>query len=666
MNELHKESSPYLFQHANNPIYWKAFSKSTLEKAKSENKLLIISIGYSTCHWCHVMEHESFNDLDVAKIMNTHFISIKVDREEQPDIDSFYMKAVQLMTKQGGWPLNVVCLPDGKPIWGGTYFNKNTWVESLNQLHSLYKNNPNQVYDFADKLHDGISLISKAPNSLEKAATFDLDKIIDIWKRSFDWEYGGYSKAPKFMMPNNLYYLQKLGVSSDDSTLLDYIDLTLTKLMYGGIFDTVHGGFFRYSVDFKWHISHFEKMLYDNAQLVSLYADAYKRTKNPLYEEGILKTLQFIEDEWNNSEGGYFCALDADSLTPQNQLKEGAYYVWTKDELETILSEDFQIFSEIFNINEFGHWENGEYVLIQKEPLEKIALKNHLEIEDLRVKKQQWEQLLKQHRDKRIKPLLDDKSLTAWNAMMAIAYIDSYTALNIESHLTKSLTILTFIEKKLWSEESGLFHTYKNGTAKISGYLDDYAWYINALLRTYEVTLDEGFILRAKNITDFTLDNFLDEKQGFFNYSMHKDSVFVPSIEIEDNVIPSPNSVMVHNLHKLGILFENQHYTNLCEKITDTVLQQVDYPSYYSNWLLMGLYLSEHSELSIVGQDALQYIQPIISNFIAHSFVVGSNKPSNIPYFKNKYVENQTLYYFCKNKSCFQPETKIDLLDIHL
>ena len=665
MNELHKESSPYLFQHANNPIHWKACSEATLNHAKKDDKLLVISIGYSTCHWCHVMENESFNDLEVAQLMNDHFTSIKVDREEQPDIDAFYMKAVQLMTKQGGWPLNVVCLPDGRPIWGGTYFNKETWMQSLNQLHNLYQNNPNQVYEFAEKLHEGISVLSKAPTD-DTESNFDLDKTIDLWKRSFDWEYGGYAKAPKFMMPNNLYYLQKLGVSTDDSTLLDYVDLTLTKMLYGGIFDTVQGGFFRYAVDFKWHIPHFEKMLYDNAQLISLYADAYKRTKNPLYKECILKSIAFIEDEWHNGEGGYFCALDADSLTAKKELKEGAFYVWTEAELKTLLRDDFTLFSQVFNINSFGHWEDEDYVLIQNQPLEKIAKKNHIALEHLQFKKQEWEKLLKQRRDKRNKPSLDDKSLTAWNAMLAIAYTDTYTALETEVYKQKAIDILTFIEQKLWDEEVGLFHTYKEGTAKIAGYLDDYAWYIAALIQVYDCTLDEAYLLKAKAIADMTLDYFLDETQGFFTYSKHKNTIFVPSIEVEDNVIPSPNSVMVHNLYKLGILFENQHYTALCEQITQTVLQHVDYPSYYSNWLLMDLYLNNRTELSIIGENALTENQAVRSCFIAHSLVTASKEDSVIPYFKSKYLKNETLFYLCKNKSCLQPTTNFDMFKTEL
>lgn len=262
MNLLHLESSPYLLQHANNPIYWKAWNKETLTRAEQEDKLIIISIGYSTCHWCHVMEKESFENQEVADIMNQHFISIKVDREELPHLDNFYMKAIQIMTKQGGWPLNVVCLPDGRPIWGGTYFKKEAWMDSLAQLHRLYIEKRDTVLDFATQLQEGISILSQAPIAQEESR-FNTDLVLENWKKSFDWEYGGYTRAPKFMMPTNLIYLQKKGVLHRDQQLLEYIDLTLTRMAWGGLFDTVEGGFSRYSVDHKWHIPHFEKMLYD-------------------------------------------------------------------------------------------------------------------------------------------------------------------------------------------------------------------------------------------------------------------------------------------------------------------------------------------------------------------------------------------------------------------
>ena len=315
MNELATETSPYLLQHAQNPVHWKAWNSKTLSLAKSQNKLLIVSTGYSACHWCHVMEHESFEDEAVAENMNRNYISIKVDREERPDIDAVYMKAVQLMTGRGGWPMNVICLPDGRPIWGGTYFPKKEWINSLDQLAELYETDPEKMLEYAVKLHDGIQSISliQKQNSATAISQTILQQLLPKWIKSFDTEFGGYGRAPKFMMPNNWQFLMRYGHQTQNQTLLDQVDLTLTKMAHGGLFDVLGGGFSRYSVDMKWHVPHFEKMLYDNGQLVSIYSDAYKRTKNPLYKEVIEKTLSFIERELTNKEGGFYSALDADS-----------------------------------------------------------------------------------------------------------------------------------------------------------------------------------------------------------------------------------------------------------------------------------------------------------------------------------------------------------------
>ncbi|MCB0443605.1 MAG: thioredoxin domain-containing protein, partial [Flavobacterium sp.] len=429
MNELNLESSPYLLQHANNPVHWKAWNSKSLAYAKENQKLILISIGYSACHWCHVMEHESFESEEVANTMNQHFVNIKVDREERPDIDAIYMKAVQLMTGRGGWPLNVVCLPDGKPVWGGTYFRKKDWIITLEQLQELFYSNPEKMIEYADKLHEGIEMLSLTN---EKSTDFDIaiiEPLIEKWQKSFDWEYGGYTRAPKFMMPTNYQFLLHYGHLTKNKKLISYVNLTLTKMAYGGLFDTIGGGFSRYSVDVKWHIPHFEKMAYDNGQLLSLYANAYKLTKNVLYKEIIEKTANFIEKEWLTEEGAFFSALDADSLTAENHLEEGAFYVWTKEELKNIIQDDFELFSETFNINEFGHWEHENYVLIQNKSLEEISEKNNLSIDELQLKKKKWEQLLYEKREKRPKPRLDDKCITSWNAILLKGFVDSHKAL---------------------------------------------------------------------------------------------------------------------------------------------------------------------------------------------------------------------------------------------
>jgi len=492
-NELQHETSPYLLQHANNPIHWKAWNAVSLATAKNENKLIIVSIGYSACHWCHVMEHESFEDDSVATVMNSGFISIKVDREERPDVDAVYMKAVQLMTKQGGWPLNVVCLPDGRPVWGGTYFKKDNWMDILGQLQNLYASTPERMIEYAEKLHQGIQIlgiVEKNPSE-EKVNPNNIKPLVEKWSKSFDWEFGGYARAPKFMMPNNYLFLQRYGHQTQSKELLEFVDLTLTRMAYGGLFDTIDGGFSRYSVDMRWHVPHFEKMLYDNGQLISLYSEAYKRTKNPLYKEVIEKTLTFTERELLNKDNAFNSALDADSINEIGELEEGAFYVWKKEQLQQLLKSDFEIFSKLFNVNDFGFWEHDNYVLIQSQPTETIASQFGLTENELLQKKKIWKQLLFIEREKRPKPRLDDKSLTSWNAIMLKGYIDAYKALGNEHYLDIAKKNAQFIIEKQWSPEGFLWHSYKNGKSTITGFLEDYAFVIEAFIALYQAILKE-------------------------------------------------------------------------------------------------------------------------------------------------------------------------------
>ena len=367
-NALVNETSPYLLQHAHNPVDWNAWNETTLEKAKTENKLILISVGYAACHWCHVMEHESFEDSIVAQVMNKSFINIKVDREERPDVDQVYMNAVQLMTGSGGWPLNVIALPDGRPVWGGTYFKKEQWMDALEQISKLYADNPEKLQDYADKLEEGIKSLDVVQLNTDEPV-FDkpfIQNAIKSWSKQFDKNQGGMNKAPKFMMPNNYHFLLRYAYQNNDTELLDFVNLTLKKMAYGGVFDQIGGGFSRYSVDAKWHIPHFEKMLYDNGQLVSLYTDAYLITKNEIYKDIVTETLKYIKQEMTTSNGAFYSSLDADSNTSEGELEEGAFYVWTKNELNTLLKEDFELFSDYYNVNNYGFWEHDNYVLIRK------------------------------------------------------------------------------------------------------------------------------------------------------------------------------------------------------------------------------------------------------------------------------------------------------------
>ncbi len=659
MNELHLETSPYLLQHANNPVHWKAWNSTSLAAAKEKNQLIIISIGYSACHWCHVMEHESFENEAVAAVMNAHFVNIKVDREERPDVDAVYMKAVQIMTGHGGWPLNIVALPDGRPVWGGTYFRTEEWTDTLEQLQKMYQLAPEKMIDYAEKLHQGIEAISIIQNEGQENSNQQLlvENLVAKWKKSFDWEFGGMARTPKFMMPNNYHFLLRYAHQNQDNELLDFVNLTLTKMAYGGVFDTVDGGFSRYSVDIKWHVPHFEKMLYDNGQLISLYSDAYKLTKNPFYKEIIEKSLDFVNKEWKTAEGSFYSALDADSLNDKEHLEEGAFYVWKINQLKGLIKEDFELFSQVFNINSFGLWEEENYVLIQNQSLEMIAELNHLSLTELATKKKNWEQLLYTEREKRAKPRLDDKCLTSWNAIMLKGFVDAYKALGDQEYLNSAIANANFINKKLWSQEGNLFHSYKNNTSSINGYLEDYCFVIAAFIALYEVTLEEKWLHDAKQLTHYTLEHFYDVEQAFFRFTSDKDDALISvHYETEDNVIPASNSVMAKNLNQLGIYFNNSYYEKISQQMLAILLPNIDYPSAYSNWLDLSLTLSEQNrELAICGPDATEMNTIITGLYLPNVIVAGTKKSSQLPFLKDRFTSEKNLFYVCQNKTCQLP-----------
>ena len=664
MNELLQETSPYLLQHANNPVHWKAWNDQSLSEAKSQNKLIIVSTGYSACHWCHVMEHESFENHEVAQTMNESYISIKVDREERPDIDAVYMKAVQLMTGRGGWPMNVICLPDGRPVWGGTYFPRKEWIASLEQLADLYQSDPQKMIEYAEKLHGGIESISVIQNehSEEKLSQQLIEPLVTKWMKSFDPDFGGYGRAPKFMMPNNWKFLLRYGYQKQNAELLEHVNLTLTKMAYGGLFDTLGGGFSRYSVDLKWHVPHFEKMLYDNGQLISLYADAYKLTKNPLYKEVIEKTLAFVTRELTHENGGFFSALDADSLNEHGTLEEGAFYVWTKEKLQELIGADFDLFSMVFNINDFGYWEDHHFVLIQNQNLNQIASEFKMDASELQSKKKSWENILFEERKKRPLPRLDDKCLTSWNAMMGKGFIDAYTALGNQKYLATALKNADFILKNLWSSEGNLWHNHKDGRNTINGYLEDYCFVIDFFIAVYEVTFDEKWLQNAKQLTNYCFEHFYDAPTGFFAFTSDLDAKLISKhFELEDNVIPASNSVMAENLFKLGIYFENTYYDSVCNKMFAHVVPLIDYPPAFSNWLNVFLNFSDdNKELAICGSDAKKQASEIAKLYLPNVVVAGTEKTSEIPFLQNRFEENQNLFYICQNRTCGLPVENFD------
>ena len=659
-NDLINETSPYLLQHAHNPVNWKAWNSETLEQAKKENKLILISVGYAACHWCHVMEHESFEDTIVAQVMNTHFINIKVDREERPDVDQVYMNAVQLMTGRGGWPLNVIALPDGRPVWGGTYFKKEQWMSALGQISKLYIENPEKLFEYADKLEQGIkSMDIVALNTDEPVFEKEfLENTAKKWSRQFDNKEGGMNRSPKFMMPNNYHFLLRYAHQNNDEKLMEFVNLTLTKMAYGGVYDQIGGGFSRYSVDPLWHVPHFEKMLYDNGQLVSLYSDAYLLTKNELYKDIVTETLGFVKREMTTDNGAFYSSFDADSDTPEGELEEGAFYIWQKEELKTLLEDDFDLFSDYYNINNYGLWENNNYVLIRKDDDASIQKKYKLTKEHLQEKKTHWKRILFDDRNKRSKPRLDDKSLTSWNAIMLKGYIDAYRVFGNNDYLEAANKNASFILNTQLREDGGLNHNYKDGKSTINGYLEDYAATIDAFIALYENTLNETWLFTARDLANYTFDHFYNDTSKMFYFTSNDDdNLITRNVEYRDNVIPASNSIMAKNLFKLSHYFDNNHFSKTAVTMLNNVKPEIqEYGSAFSNWLdLMLNYTNPYYEVAIVGEQTPQKIRDLNKTYMPNKLIAGSTKENSMPLLTNRYLENETLIYVCVNNSCKLP-----------
>ena len=660
-NALKKENSPYLLQHAHNPVNWYPWNDETLELAKSENKLLIISVGYAACHWCHVMEEESFEDEAVAQIMNAGYINIKVDREERPDVDQAYMNAIQLMTGRGGWPMNIVALPDGRPVWGGTYFRKDQWKNSLSQIADLYEKDPEKMYEYAAKLEEGLKQMQLIPESgaSKEFSKEDFIPTLKKWEQGFDNEYGGSRQAPKFIIPSNFQFLLRYSEQNKDAELKKYVLHSLDKISYGGIYDPIDGGFSRYSVDVRWHVPHFEKMLYDNAQLVSLYSHAYSDTKNNWYREVVKQSLQFVKENLTDATGAFYSSLDADSLNSEGKLEEGVFYSWEPSELKKLLKEDFELFSDYYNINAFGKWEDEKYVLIRTQNDSEISKKYQIPEEELLQKKKNWQGILKEYRNKRDKPRLDDKQITSWNALMLTGYLDAFKALNIPEYLEVALKNANFILKNILQPDGSLHHSFKNGKSRINGYLEDYAFISAAFLNLYQVSLDKKWLETSKELVDYSIRHFYDNKVALFYFTSNKDRPLITrNIDYTDNVIPSSNSVMAKNLFILSKYFENGNYLNLAKNMLSKINGQTkEYPQGHSNWLDLKLNFT-HSfyEIVVTGENAVDIINELNSSYLPNTLIDGTVKEDNSrPLTKNRFKTGKDLIYVCTDGTCQLP-----------
>lgn len=672
-NRLAKETSPYLLQHAQNPVDWYPWGDEALLRAKEENKPILVSIGYAACHWCHVMERESFEDEDTAKVMNEHFVNIKIDREERPDLDHIYMDAVQAMTGSGGWPLNVFLTPEGKPFYGGTYFppraafNRPSWKDVLSGVASAFRDRRQEINSQAQHLTDYIA----------NAGTFDGGKSIDV-DSSFgiifskentklifdsilqiaDRTEGGFGNAPKFPQTFTIQYLLHYYFHSKDEGALNQALLSLDKMVQGGIYDQVGGGFARYSTDREWLAPHFEKMLYDNALLVTVLAEAYQLTHKLLYKRAIEQTLAFVEREMCTDNKGFYAALDADS-----EGIEGKFYVWSKAEIESVLGADAGLFCKFFDVTEKGNWEH-QNILNIKITVEEFADQDKISVDELYYRLDECRQKLLQHRDKRTRPQTDDKILLGWNALMNSAYSKAYAALGNRKYLELAISNMDFILQRFQSGDGSYFHTFKNDVAKYPAFLDDYAYTIQALINLQEITGNPEYLVKAKEMTEWVEDHFSDDESGYFFFT-NKDQqdIIVRKKEVYDGAVPSGNAVMAVNLYYLGVIFDKMDWKKRAVKLCSSLHQVVSkYPTSFGIWATLILALTYNiSEIAIVGGSFDKIRDEFLRIFIPFRIVQSSpHDNKDFPLLAHKPYTPQAQLFLCRNYSCESPVTELN------
>lgn len=655
-NRLIDATSPYLLQHAYNPVDWYAWGEEALQRAKAEDKPILVSIGYSSCHWCHVMEHECFEKENIAQVMNAHFVCIKVDREERPDIDQVYMEAVQALGVNGGWPLNVFLTPDQSPFYGGTYFPPQSWVQVLEGLHNAYTNRRKEVDDSARSLREHLAQtdIERFKRKREDAALADdLDQIFAKLAQHFDETWGGLDKAPKFVMPSVWHWLLRYHHLSKNEKALDHTILTLKRIGAGGIYDQVGGGFARYSVDKEWFAPHFEKMLYDNAQLISLYSEAFSITQEPAFKKIVYETFGWLMREMTNPNGAFFSALDADS-----EGEEGKFYVWKKAELDQLLNEKAALIAEYYSVEENGNWEHGNNILWRIHTEDGFLEKHNLSPAEFSSLLDRAKQTLLENREKRPRPGLDDKAITAWNALMSCGLTDAYRAFADDRFLQAAVKNMRFILEALTSEGK-LHRSYKGKRSDVQGFLDDYAYVILACTKLYQATFDETWLQKARAIMTTALDLFYDGQDGFFYYSSRQGETLIANKkEIFDNVIPSSNAVMAQNLFYLGILLDNDDWKSRADAMASSLSHlAVQEPNYMSHWAIVHTEIKKGvAEFVVVGEDADDLRRQFHKTFQPFAITMGTSKASDLPLLEGKtMLQGKSTIYVCYDKTCKTP-----------
>ncbi|MFL6216694.1 MAG: thioredoxin domain-containing protein [Blastocatellia bacterium] len=670
-NRLINETSPYLLQHAHNPVDWYPWGPEALAKSREEDRPILLSVGYAACHWCHVMEHESFENEAIAQLMNDNFVCIKVDREERPDIDSIYMNAVQMMTGHGGWPMTVFLTPDLKPFYGGTYYPPEprhgmpAFPQVLMAIADSYRSRRDDVMSSATSITEELSKVNHFVGSEEMLTHDILTQAFLALSRNFDKKWGGFGGAPKFPPSMSLMFLLRYAKRTNSPDALNMVETTLKRMAAGGMYDHLGGGFARYSVDARWLVPHFEKMLYDNALLARTYLYAYQQTRNPDYRRVAEETFEYIIRDMTDRSGGFYSSEDADS-----EGEEGKFYVWTPNEIIAILGEEEgRLFCDFYDVTEDGNFEHGKSILNTPQTIEAFAEQRELDVDKT------WRRLkaagirLFHVREGRVRPGRDEKCLAAWNGLMLTAFAEAANILNRDDYRQVAMRNADFILNQL-TREGRLLRTYKDGQAKLNGYLEDYAYVIEGLLAVYEATFETRYFNAARELADTMIAQFWDEANGGFYFtSEDHEELITRTKDYFDNAIPSGNSVAALSLLKLHLLTMEADYQKFAAMILRTMQQVMTrYPSAFG-YLLAALdfYLSEAKEIAIIGDvdshEVRLFIEEIYSRLLPNKVVAGCapGDEQAIAAIKlladRAMVDGQATAYVCRNYTCLAPAT---------
>jgi uncharacterized protein YyaL (SSP411 family) len=680
-NDLARESSPYLLQHANNPVNWYPWGEEAFAKAKKEDKPVLVSIGYATCHWCHVMAHESFEDEEIAELMNRAFVNIKVDREERPDIDNTYMLVCQMLTGSGGWPLNVFLTPDKKPFYAATYIPKvgrqgrPGMRELIPWISELWQNNREKILDSTDDIVTAFQK-SNAFTPADHLNSEILDEAYDQYKQQFDEQYGGFGSSPKFPSPHNLMFLLRYADRQENSKALGMVEKTLTQMRMGGIFDQVGGGFHRYSTDQKWLVPHFEKMLYDQAMLLMAYTEGWQLSGNDLFKQTVDEICRYLTRKMQDEHGGFYSAEDADS-----EGEEGKFYIWSTEEIREILPlAEAELFIEAYNLTDEGNYrdeasgrQTGKNITHLQKSFTELARERDMEAEKLRSVLASIREKLLKERKKRVHPLLDDKILTDWNGLITAALAKAGAAFGNENYIAKAEQCWTFIADEMLTGEGRLKHRYRNGEVAIDGHADDYAFVIWGLLELYEATFKTKYLQHAVSLNEQFVDRFWDDVNGGFYFTDETaEELLGRKKEIYDGAMPSGNSIAMMNLLRLGRMTANTEWEQMADKALKLFSKSIEKTPTSFGAALQSLDFLEGDtrEIVVAGSqndaETTQFLRLLHDHFSPRSVVVFHDPEDDaigdlVPYLSDfEMKDGKSTAYVCQNYTCDLPTNDPD------